>query len=135
MRGEVPLERKPTLAFRAQALLLGLVPGLAHILLLDRTGWGAVFFVLFVLGADGALAGLFLLKLSSIDYQADALAGYERNGQSAERERASYLERLNALTPEDIRRAAQKYLDPARMVAVVVGDEATLRPAIKGPIQ
>jgi predicted Zn-dependent peptidase len=77
------------------------------------------------------LAGLFLLKLSSIDYQADSLAGYERNKQSAEREMASYLERLNALTPEDIRRVAQKYLDPSKMVTVVVGDEAALRPALK----
>ena len=73
------------------------------------------------------LAGLFLLKLSSIDYQADSLAGYERNKQSAEAEMASYLERLNALTPEDIRRAARKYLAPEKMVTVVVGDQAALR--------
>ncbi len=77
------------------------------------------------------LAGLFLLKLSSIDYSADSLAGYERNKQSAEREMASYLERLNALTPEDIRRVAQKYLDPSKMVTVAVGDDAALRPALK----
>jgi zinc protease len=76
------------------------------------------------------LAGLFLLKLSSIDYSADSLAGYERNKQSAEAEMASYLERLNALTPEDIRRAAQKYLDPSKMVTVVVGDATVLRPAL-----
>jgi len=76
------------------------------------------------------LAGLFLLKLSSIDYSADSLAGYERNKQAAEREMASYLERLNALTPEDIRRVAQKYLDPSTMVTVVVGDAAVLRPAL-----
>ncbi len=74
------------------------------------------------------LAGLYLLKLSSIDYTADSLAGYERNKQSAEHELASYLERLNALTPEDIRRVAQKYLDPSKMVTVIVGDEAALRP-------
>jgi len=73
------------------------------------------------------LAGLFLLKLSSIDYSADSLAGYERNKQSAEREMASYLERLNALTPEDIRRVAQKYLAPDKMVTVVVGDASALR--------
>ena len=76
------------------------------------------------------LAGLFLLKLSSIDYTADSLAGYERNKQSAERELAAYLERLNALTPEDIRRVAQKYLDPEKMVTVVVGDETVLRPTL-----
>ncbi|MDP3542294.1 MAG: pitrilysin family protein [Elusimicrobiota bacterium] len=73
------------------------------------------------------LAGLFLLKLSSIDYTADALAGHERNKQSAERELATYLARLDALTPEDIRRVARKYLDPAKMLTVVVGDESSLR--------
>jgi hypothetical protein len=72
MPGEVPLERKPTLARRAQALFLGLVPGLAHILLLDRTGWGALYFVLFVLGADAALAGLYLLDEA---WAGDAWAG------------------------------------------------------------
>ncbi len=77
------------------------------------------------------LAGLFLLKLSSIDYQADSLSAYERNKQSAEAEMASYLERLNALTPEDIRRVARKYLDPSKMVTVVVGDEAALRPTLR----
>lgn len=76
------------------------------------------------------LAGLFLLKLSSIDYSADSLAGYERNKQSAERELASYLARLDALTPEDIQRVARKYLDPSKMVTVAVGDAAALRPAL-----
>ncbi|PIR18975.1 MAG: hypothetical protein COV48_04570, partial [Elusimicrobia bacterium CG11_big_fil_rev_8_21_14_0_20_64_6] len=73
------------------------------------------------------LAGLFLLKQSSIDYSAATLAGYERNKQSAEKEMASYLARLDALTPEDIRRVARKYLNPEKMVTVVVGDETALR--------
>ena len=75
------------------------------------------------------LAGVFLLRNSSIDSQADVLSSYERTGRSAERELATYLERLNALTPADIRRAAQRYLDPSRMAVVVVGDEKTLKPA------
>lgn len=73
------------------------------------------------------LAGIYLLKLASIDYQADSLAGYERTRQSAEREYATYLQRLNALTPEDIQRVARKYLNPEAMATVVVGDEAALR--------
>jgi tetratricopeptide (TPR) repeat protein len=44
-----------------RALALGVVPGAAHIFVLDRTGWGTLFFVLFVFGADAALAGLYLL--------------------------------------------------------------------------
>jgi tetratricopeptide (TPR) repeat protein len=54
-------ERKPTVGHRARALALGVVPGAAHIFVLDRTGWGTAFFVLFVLGADAAVAGLYLL--------------------------------------------------------------------------
>jgi len=54
-------ERKPTVGGRVKALALGVVPGLAHIFVLDRTGWGAVFFVVFVFGADAALAGLYLI--------------------------------------------------------------------------
>lgn len=77
------------------------------------------------------LAGLFLLKMSSIDYTADSLAAYERNRQSAEAELESYLRRLDALTPEDIQRVARKYLDPSKMVTVAVGDEAALRPALQ----
>jgi predicted Zn-dependent peptidase len=72
------------------------------------------------------LAGLFLLRLSSIDYSADVLSNYERNKQSAESEMRSYLARLDALTPEDVRRVARKYLDPDKMVTVVVGDESAL---------
>ena len=54
-------ERKPTVWNRVRALALGVVPGAAHIFVLDRTGWGTFFFVLFVFGADVALAGLYLL--------------------------------------------------------------------------
>lgn len=74
------------------------------------------------------LAGLFLLKNSSIDYTADSLASYERNGQDAAAELASYLARLEALTPEDLLRVARAYLDPARMTTVVVGDADSLPP-------
>jgi tetratricopeptide (TPR) repeat protein len=54
-------ERKPTVWTRVSALAFGVVPGAAHIFVLDRTGWGTLFFVLFVFGADAAVAGLYLL--------------------------------------------------------------------------
>ena len=76
------------------------------------------------------LSGIFLLRRSSIEYEAGVLASYERNGQSAEREMAAYLERLNALTPADIRRVANRYLDPASMKTVVVGDAGAVGPAL-----
>lgn len=60
---EVPLaECKPTVGLRARALILGIVPGLAHIFVLDRPGWGTIHFVVFILGADAALAGLYLFE-------------------------------------------------------------------------
>jgi tetratricopeptide (TPR) repeat protein len=66
-------EARPTAGRRAQAILLGLVPGLAHILVLDRGGTGSVFFLLFVLGADAALAARYLLET---EYNSDLfLAG------------------------------------------------------------
>jgi zinc protease len=76
------------------------------------------------------LAGLFLLRNSSIDSQADSLSAYERDGRVAETEMATYLDRLNALTPADIRRVARTYLDPEKMATVVVGDAKTLTPAL-----
>ena len=57
-------ERSLSAGKRIQALLLGLVPGLAHVVVLDRAGIGTLFFVLFVAGADAALAGMFLLETS-----------------------------------------------------------------------
>ncbi|MFI5348354.1 MAG: insulinase family protein, partial [Elusimicrobiota bacterium] len=76
------------------------------------------------------LAGTFLLRNSAIGSQADTLASYERTGRSPERELATYLDRLNALTPADIRRVARLYLDPSKMATVVVGDETSLKPAL-----
>jgi hypothetical protein len=54
--------RRPTAGWRAKALALGLVPGVAHILVLDRPGVGTGLFVLFVLGAYGAVTGLCLVE-------------------------------------------------------------------------
>ena len=54
-------EKRPTVGRRVQAIVFGLVPGLAHLLVLDRAGTGTVLFLLFVLGADAAVAGTFLL--------------------------------------------------------------------------
>jgi tetratricopeptide (TPR) repeat protein len=46
-------------------MVFGLLPGLAHLLVLDRAGTGTVLFLLFVLGADAAVAGTFLLPSES----------------------------------------------------------------------
>lgn len=43
-------------------MAFGLVPGLAHVLVLDRAGAGTAYFVLFVLGADAVVAGRYLVE-------------------------------------------------------------------------
>jgi len=61
-------EARPGVGRRLQTTVLGILPGLAHILVLDRAGAGTVFFLLFVLGADAAVTGRYLLEE---DYAAD----------------------------------------------------------------
>ena len=43
----------------------------------------------------------------------------------------TFAERLYAVTPQQITEAAQKYLDPAKMSVVVVGDLATVKPQVQ----
>ncbi|MEK7858630.1 MAG: pitrilysin family protein [Elusimicrobiota bacterium] len=87
-----------------------------------------------VLGAvKRYLAGLFLIRLASCDLTADYVARLERDGKDAETELAAYLDRLEALTPEDIRRAARKHLDPGKMVQILVGDAGRIDAALAGP--
>ena len=43
----------------------------------------------------------------------------------------SYGTRIAAVTPEQVRAAAAKYLDPSRLVIVVAGDRKTLEPALR----
>jgi tetratricopeptide (TPR) repeat protein len=56
--------RRPGAWSRAQAMVLGLVPGLAHLLVLDRPGVGTAWFLLFVLGVDALAAAEFLFEES-----------------------------------------------------------------------
>jgi predicted Zn-dependent peptidase len=40
---------------------------------------------------------------------------------------SSYVKRVMAVTPEDVRRIANEYLTPDKMSLVVVGDEKTVK--------
>jgi zinc protease len=42
-----------------------------------------------------------------------------------------YLQRINAVTGEEVNRVANKYLDPAKMAIVVVGDRQVIEPKLK----
>ncbi len=42
-----------------------------------------------------------------------------------------YISKVNAVTLDDINRVAQKYLDPAKMAIVIVGDRKVIEPGLK----
>lgn len=42
-----------------------------------------------------------------------------------------YISRINAVTIEDVKRVAQKYLDPSRMAILVVGDRKVIEPKLR----
>ena len=44
---------------------------------------------------------------------------------------STYVTRVNAVTPSEVTRVAKKYLDPARMVLVVVGDRKLVETSLK----
>ena len=50
----------------------------------------------------------------------------------------SYAQRLEAVTQDDVHRVAQKYVDPAKLAVVVVGDRTSVEPTVKalglGPV-
>jgi len=77
------------------------------------------------------LSGLFLMRLSSLDRVASYLAAIVESGRDPEDAIGAYPRRLAAVTPETALAAARAHLDPARLVAVVVGDAATLGPILK----
>ncbi|MBI4371516.1 MAG: insulinase family protein [Elusimicrobia bacterium] len=72
------------------------------------------------------MAGLFLMRLSSLDRAASYLSAVVEGGRDPAAAMASYQSRLDAVTPESARRAAAARLDPERLIAVAVGDPAVL---------
>jgi zinc protease len=52
---------------------------------------------------------------------------------------ATYTERVRAITPADVQRAAQRYIQPDKFAVVVVGDRKVIEPGIKalnlGPLK
>ena len=44
---------------------------------------------------------------------------------------SGYVKNVHGVSPEDVRRTAEKYLDPARMTITVVGDRKTIEPQLE----
>ena len=69
------------------------------------------------------MAGTFVLQNSSRGGIINQLNYVELHGLAEDHLR-TYVERVHAVTPDDVRRIAADYLEPAEMVIVVVGDRA-----------
>jgi predicted Zn-dependent peptidase len=82
-------------------------------------------------GIQNYLAGTFVLQNSSRPGIVGQLVFLDLHGL-ADDWLERYVERVHALTPQDVQRIARTYLDPERMTIVVVGDrtqiEEQLRP-------
>jgi predicted Zn-dependent peptidase len=52
---------------------------------------------------------------------------------------ATYVQNIQAVTPADVQRVAQKYIQPERLAVIVVGDQKTIEPGIRalnlGPVK
>ena len=81
-------------------------------------------------GIQNYLAGTFVLRNSSRAGIAQQLAFLDMYGLSEDYLR-NYVQRVYALTPADIQRLAQTYIDPSRIAIVVVGDKAQVMEQIK----
>jgi zinc protease len=81
-------------------------------------------------GIQNFLAGTFVLRNSSRAGIAAQLAFLDLYGLSEDYLR-NYVQQVYALTPADIQRLAQTYIDPARLAIVVVGDRAQVAEQLK----
>jgi zinc protease len=80
--------------------------------------------------AKRALVGRFALSLDSPQSLVGNLATqkiYELPADYWE----TYPQRVDAITAADVRRVAQKYLDPSRLQLVAVGDSASVKPVLE----
>lgn len=76
-------------------------------------------------GIKAYLAGVFVLQNSSRAGIIGQLEFQRQHGLPADYLR-TYVAQLQAVTPDDIRRVTARYLDPATMTMVVVGDKAVI---------
>jgi zinc protease len=76
-------------------------------------------------GIKNYLAGIFVLQNSSRGGIISQLEFRRQHGLPADYLR-TYVQRVRAVTPDDVRRVAERYLDPAKMTMVVVGDKAVI---------
>ena len=77
-------------------------------------------------GIKNNLAGVFVVQNASRGGVLGRLAFVDQHGLG-EQYLATYVKRVMAVTPEDVRRIANQYLTPDKMTLVVVGDTKTVQ--------
>jgi len=77
-------------------------------------------------GIKNNLAGIFVVQNASRNGVIGRLAFVDLHGLGDDY-LSSYVKRLTAVTPEDVRRVANEYLTPDKMTLVVVGDVKTVK--------
>jgi zinc protease len=80
-------------------------------------------------GIQNNLAGVFVVQNASRAGVIGRLVFVDLHGLGAEY-LSTYVKRVMAVTPEDVRRIASEYLTPDKMTLVVVGDEKTVKPQV-----
>lgn len=81
-------------------------------------------------GIRNYLAGIFVLQNSSRAGLIGQLAFLDLHGIS-EDYLTSYVDRIHAVTPEEVRRIAERYIRPEDMLLVVTGDPAVALPQLR----
>jgi predicted Zn-dependent peptidase len=80
-------------------------------------------------GIQNNLAGVFLVQNASRTGVIGRLAFVDQHKLGPEY-LSSYVKRVMAVTPDEVRRIATEYLTPDKMALVVVGDEKTVKPQV-----
>lgn len=81
-------------------------------------------------GIRNYLAGVFVLQASSRFGLINQLRRIDLHGLPPDT-LETYAQRINAVTPEEVRGIAARYLDPQKMALVIVGDLAKVRPQLE----
>ena len=77
-------------------------------------------------GIKNNLAGVFVVQNASRSGVLSRLAFVDQHGLG-DQYLASYVKRVMAVTPDDVRRIANQYLTPEKMTVVVVGDTKSVQ--------
>ncbi len=77
-------------------------------------------------GIKNNLAGVFVVQNASRGGVLGRLAFVDQHGLG-DQYLATYVKRVMAVTPDDVRRIANQYLTPDKMTLVVVGDTKTVQ--------